>query len=199
LIHLSQGSAAAASSPQGRTPAARVCICRRSGHIRSSARFGGELREALVVGGLEGIGAFAGGEARAARDRAAVEIEPAPEQPAATERRVEYLRKVKAIRLRAGHRAALASLPAARLEPQEILDPAPDVVLGLQRDVGELAAAVAAVDDHPQPARVERLAERAVKRLGHRQVVELDERRLDPVEQRIEAKPRRIRPHERRA
>src|SRR5919109_5551211 len=177
-----------------------------SGNIHGNATFepaqpeqrpGRKLGEFLVVGDLEGVGALAGGKAAAPRDRPPLNIEPAEKEPPAGVRRGQDLAEIAPVRLRARHRAAVAPLPPARLEPQEIVDPGADVVVRRERDMRETfqaplvprglaakpgrnrgavlaqqPALVATVHDALRAARRQPPGKRAVERLARHQVPE---------------------------
>src|SRR5581483_467910 len=99
-----------------------------------------EVGEALVVGRLEGEAPGRGEERAAARDRRAIEAHPDAEEPAAAEGFLEHRGREAAIAFARGERAAALALPAARLQGEELLGPAPDVRFWLEAHVRERAA-----------------------------------------------------------
>src|SRR2546421_539693 len=97
--------------------------------VQLEHRPGREIREFLVVRRLECERSFAGNERTSARDGTAIEIEAKHEQAAAAKGGSHDLREIAATALRRSQRTAALPLPPARLDPQELVDPARDVVL----------------------------------------------------------------------
>src|ERR1044072_5649218 len=129
--------------PLVRKPVDEEVVCRRAGihpsHARQRLKLpyavqlehrpGREVREFLVVRGLECERSFAGNERTSARDGTAIEIEAKHEQASAAKGGIHDLSEIAATALRRRQRTAALPLPPTRLDPQELVDPARDVVL----------------------------------------------------------------------
>src|SRR5258708_616928 len=112
---------------------------------------GREIRELLVIRRLECERSFTGDERASARDGTAVEIDAQHEQAAATKGGSRNLREIAATALRRSQCAAARPLPAARLDLQELVDPAPDVVLRSYCEVLHMATLAQALLLAAQP------------------------------------------------
>src|SRR5206468_10407940 len=135
--------------PGVREPVDEEVVCGRAGihppHARQSPKLldvvhlehrpRREIREFLVIRGLECERSLTRYERASTRDGAAIEIQPQHKQAAATKGGSRNLREIAATALRGSQCAAALSLPAARLDPQELVDPAPDIVLRSQDKV----------------------------------------------------------------
>src|SRR6267142_194375 len=120
--------------------------------VQLQHRSGRKIREFLVVCRFECERSLPGDERAPARDGTSVEIHAQHEELAATEGGSRYLLEIAPAALRRGERGAAQSLPAARLDTQELLDPTPGVVLRTQYEVLDSAALTQAPLLAPQPA-----------------------------------------------